>query len=102
MHADVYSVHFDYEIWGPDDPYTFVPERHKTKRHPMAYLPFGAGPRICIGMRFALIEMKILLTRLIREYTILPGDHLESKFNIRERTAIAPEAIWIKLVKRNT
>ncbi|CAF1131593.1 unnamed protein product [Didymodactylos carnosus] len=42
VHADVYSVHYDCELRGPDDPYTFVPVRHKTKRHPMAYLPSGA------------------------------------------------------------
>ncbi|CAF1480961.1 unnamed protein product, partial [Didymodactylos carnosus] len=51
VHADIYSIHFDRELWGPEDPYVFFPERHKTKRHPMAYLPFGAGPRHCIGMR---------------------------------------------------
>ncbi len=101
IHADVYSVHYDSELWGPEDPYVFFPERHETKRHPMAYLPFGAGPRHCIGMRFALIEMKILLVRLLREYSILPGEHLESKFNIRERTVIAPEEVWVKLVKRS-
>jgi cytochrome P450 len=101
VHADVYSVHYDRELWGPEDPYVFYPERHETKRHPMAYLPFGAGPRHCIGMRFALIEMKILLVRLLREYSILPGEDLESKFNIRERTVIAPEEVWVKLVKIN-
>jgi cytochrome P450 len=101
VHADVYSIHFDHELWGPDDPYVFLPERHQTKRHPMAYLPFGAGPRNCVGMRFALIEMKILLTRLLRDYNILPGDQLESKFNIREKVVIAPEEVWVKLEKRN-
>ena len=68
----------------------------------MANFAFGAGPRQCIGMRFALIEMKILLTRLLREYTILPGEHLESKFILRDEAAIAPKEIWIKLVKRST
>jgi cytochrome P450 len=101
VYADIYSIHYDRELWGPEDPCVFFPERHEIKRHPMAYLPFGAGPRHCIGMRFALIEMKILLVRLLREYSILPGAHLESKFNIRERTVIAPEEVWVKLVKRS-
>ena len=90
------------ELWGPEDPYMFVPERHKTKRHPMAYLPFGAGPRHCVGMRFALIEMKILLVRLLCEYSILPGENLENNFNIQELTVIAPKEVWVKLVKRNS
>ncbi|CAF1165236.1 unnamed protein product [Adineta steineri] len=102
VYADIYSIHYDRELWGPDDPYIFLPERHKIKRHPMAFMAFGAGPRNCIGMRFALIEMKMLLTRLLREYTILPGEHLESNFNIHEEAAIVPEAIWIKLLKRET
>ncbi|CAF1663787.1 unnamed protein product, partial [Adineta ricciae] len=99
--ADVYSLHYDAELWGPEDPYVFYPERHKNKRHPMAYMPFGAGPRQCVGIRFALIEMKILLTRLLRHYTILPGEHIESKFIIQDRTVIAPDEIWIKLIRRN-
>jgi cytochrome P450 len=79
-----------------------VPERHQTKRHPMAYLSFGADPRHCAGMRFALIEMKILLARLIHDYIILPGEHLESHFKLYDRAVIAPEEVWVKLVKRNT
>jgi len=96
----VYSIHYDRELWGPEDPYMFVPERHATKRHPMAYLAFGAGPRQCVGMRFALLEIKILLVRLLRKYSIMPGEHLESKLNIREGTITAPEEIWIRLIKR--
>ncbi len=67
----------------------------------LLYDPFSLSTSMSIGMRFALIEMKILLVRLLREYSILPGEHLESKFNIRERTVIAPEEVWVKLVKRS-
>ena len=88
VYADMLSVHCDPELGGPEDPNIFYPERHATKRHPMGYLPFGAGPRHCVGMRFALIEMKILLARLLREFSILPDEHLESKFNVREVMAI--------------
>lgn len=101
MYPDIYSIHFDPELWGPEDPYLFIPERHQIKRHPMAYVPFGVGPRQCIGMRFALIEMKILLARLLRNYTILPGEDLEKKFTIHDRTVISPGEVWVKLMKRH-
>ena len=101
IQSSVYAIHYDPEIWGPDDPYTFVPERHEKKRHPMAFLPFGAGPRHCVGMRFALMEMKILLIRILRDYNILPGESLDEKFKIYDRSAIAPREVWVKLVKRH-
>ncbi|UJR24390.1 hypothetical protein I4U23_005767 [Adineta vaga] len=101
IQTSVYAIHFDSELWGPEDPYLFVPERHQIKRHPMAYLPFGAGPRHCVGMRFALIEIKILLVRILREYNILPGENLENKFKILDQAVVAPEEVWVKLVKRD-
>jgi cytochrome P450 len=60
IQADVYSIHFDPLIWGPIDPHEFHPERNLTKRHPCAFLAFGVGPRNCIGMKFAQMEIKLL------------------------------------------
>jgi cytochrome P450 len=56
IQVDVLSVHFNQELWGPEPVDEFHPERHSCKRHPLAFMPFGAGPRTCIGMRFALSE----------------------------------------------
>ncbi len=72
---DVLSVHFDAEIWGPIDPNSFNPNRFSgdIKRNPAAFLSFGIGPRSCIGMKFALIELKLALVNLIQKYQIFPG-----------------------------
>ncbi|KAM7314967.1 putative cytochrome P450 [Ixodes scapularis] len=57
-----WHVHHDPNLWP--DPYRFDPERFADGRnthHPAAYLPFGLGPRGCIGKRFALLEIKMAM-----------------------------------------
>jgi len=100
VQADVYSIHYDQELWGPENVNDFCPERHLIKRNPLAWLAFGAGLLICVGMRFALIEIKLLLINLLKEYTITKCEKLEKYFNVIETITIAPEEVWIKLVKR--
>jgi cytochrome P450 family 9 len=58
------------------EPEKFNPERfspeNKAKLHPYAWMPFGHGPRNCIGDRYALIEAKAGLVQIIRNFEILP------------------------------
>ena len=52
--VDVLSIHYDSELWGPEDPFEFHPERFSPEytRNPLAFLGFGLGPRNCIGKNF--------------------------------------------------
>ncbi|KAI1301928.1 Cytochrome P450 9e2 [Halotydeus destructor] len=63
----VYAVHHDernYPNHDTFDPSRFLPENRDNIK-PYTYLPFGSGPRNCIGMRFALLEAKLVIAKLL-------------------------------------
>jgi cytochrome P450 len=67
-------VHRDPRRWA--DPERFEPERFLAPRRDevdrRSYLPFGAGPRLCIGRDFALLEATVLMARLAARFTVRP------------------------------
>lgn len=77
LFISIYALHRHADLW-PDperfDPERFAPELVK-ERSRWAYLPFGAGPRMCIGNNFAMMEMQLLLALLVRsfDFSIAPG-----------------------------
>jgi cytochrome P450 len=64
-------LHRHEKLWR--DPNAFIPQRFLPPNPPpdrFAYLPFGAGPRVCIGAQFALVEATLALARLIRAFRV--------------------------------
>jgi Cytochrome P450 len=61
------------------DPDRFSPERQESRQAPFSLIGFGGGPRICLGIAFAKLEMKIVMTYLLRDYAweLLPEQNLE-------------------------
>ncbi|MGU3536645.1 cytochrome P450 [Methylobacterium sp. A54F] len=74
VHLPIFALHRHARLWErPDafDPDRFAPAIHAARdRH--AYLPFGAGPRVCIGMGFALTESVAILATLLPAFRFRP------------------------------
>ena len=49
--------------------YSWVPEK-REKMHTMSWIPFGAGPRKCIGYRFATMEITVVMVRMLQRFRI--------------------------------
>ncbi|QCL93842.1 cytochrome P450 [Agrobacterium tumefaciens] len=75
LYVPIYAVHRHTTLWEEPnrfDPSRFEPEKVKA-RHRYAYMPFGAGPRVCIGNAFAMMEAVAILA------VLLQNDHLRNK-----------------------
>lgn len=73
--TSIWRVHRDPDFWErPEifDPDRFLPAAIEA-RHRFAWLPFGVGPRTCIGTRFATTEIRILLAHFLRRFRALPA-----------------------------
>jgi cytochrome P450 family 6 len=99
----ILGIHYDEEYYP--DPEKFDPERfneeNKKSRHHYAHLPFGEGSRICIGMRFGLMQSKVGIASLLKQYkfTVSKKTMEPLKFKARSLTPAAEGEIWLDAEK---
>ncbi|CAL7948655.1 unnamed protein product [Xylocopa violacea] len=90
------------------DPEKFDPERFNIENarniNPYVYIPFGVGPRKCIGNRFALMEIKILLVHLVQKFVIKPNERTSVPLVYKKGSfTLTPQnGFWLTLEKRNS
>lgn len=67
-----------------------------------AYMPFGQGPHNCIGMRFALLESKLALARILKRYNLIPSTKTKEPIVLDPVAPIkyAKDGLFVKLEKR--
>ncbi|XP_060715974.1 cytochrome P450 3A30-like [Tachysurus vachellii] len=98
-----YALHRDPDYWT--DPETFNPERftqeNKESIEQSAYLPFGLGPRNCIGMRFALVAMKLAVVEILQRFDISLSEEMKVPLELNTTGFLAPkDPIKLKFTPR--
>lgn len=94
----IYVIHRHPNFW--DRPEEFNPERfaptQSADRHPFAWIPFGAGPRVCLGRDFALIEAPLVLAMTLQRcaFTPVPGRTVAPQLS----STLRPKGgLWVRL-----
>jgi cytochrome P450 family 6 len=99
-----YSIHHCEQYYP--NPEKFIPDRflpeNRHKIVPYSYLPFGLGPRNCVGMRFALMQAKLCLALTVNKYRFIRSGGEEEMICIKDHyRLLIPDKAFIQIQKRD-
>ncbi|XP_058449767.1 probable cytochrome P450 9f2 [Malaya genurostris] len=100
-----FAIHHDPKYYP--DPEKFDPERfnetNRTKINSATYLPFGIGPRNCIGSRLALMEVKLILYYLLKDFSLEPTEKTQIPLQLTKNMFLfqAEKGVWAEFKPRN-
>jgi cytochrome P450 len=100
MFYSIYLTHRDPSIW--ENAESFCPERfaHGRKTPPFSYIPFGGGPRACIGGAFGQAEARVVMARLLQTYKFEFTNH---KIHAHMGATLEPRpGVRMKILKRTS
>lgn len=98
----VNEIHWDERYWP--EPMKFDPERFTDNKpyNPLTWIPFGVGPRSCVGMRFAEMEIKFTIVELLRKIKLSPTNKTEIPLKSRVNLLLLRplNGVYLKIVPR--
>ncbi|XP_062032009.1 thromboxane-A synthase [Lepus europaeus] len=103
LETAVGALHYDPEHWP--NPETFDPERFtaeaREQRRPFTYLPFGAGPRSCLGVRLGLLEVKLTLLQVLHKFRFEACPETQVPLQLDSKSALSPKnGVYVRIVPR--
>ena len=99
------GIHRDPDIYP--NPTVFNPDHFSREarqgRSPYAFQGFGQGPRACIGMRFAMLELKVGMMEVLRRFTFRPSAKNPAKHTVDPSSQLGyvKEGLYVKIERRN-
>ena len=99
VYIPISGIHNDPNIYP--DPVRFDPDRMTSskmkERHPSSFMPFGSGPRICIGQRFGYLQVKVALAVLLMKFRFTINSKTKQPLTFAPQSCDldATEGIWL-------
>jgi len=100
--SPIYALHMDPDVW--QEPDKFIPERFSREaseaRNPNYFMPFGIGPRNCVGMRLALTQLKISAVTILQRMKFVTCPETQIPIVLDKVAMKSKTGIWLRLDKR--